>query len=146
MSKWSNDTTVVLDSPTSSSDSHSVYSTTTTTSRYRSTTKRPELLPSFSTSSKLTQKFPISKSVRKLPNINLGTKGGSQGGPAFAATLLGEGEGLGIDRVDRWTAHKWCLFVSVCTLFVYGMAGLICAVLTWFKSTLPRRRLRPNPY
>ncbi|KAI9066027.1 hypothetical protein FKP32DRAFT_1566765 [Trametes sanguinea] len=49
--------------------------------------------------------------------------------------MLAEGEGLGLElRVDRWTLHKWCLVLSVCTVFVYGTAGLICAILTWFRA------------
>ncbi|KAI0671170.1 hypothetical protein C8Q78DRAFT_973534 [Trametes maxima] len=49
--------------------------------------------------------------------------------------MLEEGEGLGLElRVDRWTLHKWCLVLSVCTVFVYGAAGLICAILTWFRA------------
>ncbi|KAH9831335.1 uncharacterized protein C8Q71DRAFT_781965 [Rhodofomes roseus] len=48
--------------------------------------------------------------------------------------MLEEGEGLGIGRVDRWSLHKWCLLLSVSTLLVYGLAGLVCAVLTWFRT------------
>ncbi|KZT64181.1 hypothetical protein DAEQUDRAFT_679041 [Daedalea quercina L-15889] len=48
--------------------------------------------------------------------------------------MLEEGEGLGIGRVGRWSVHKWCLLLSVSTLLVYGLAGLICAVLTWFRT------------
>ncbi|KAI0770672.1 hypothetical protein C8Q74DRAFT_1333987 [Fomes fomentarius] len=50
------------------------------------------------------------------------------------SVLLEEGAGLGIERVDRWTLHKWCLVLSVCTVFVYGTAGFVCAVLTWFRA------------
>ncbi|KAF9810315.1 hypothetical protein IEO21_07003 [Rhodonia placenta] len=48
--------------------------------------------------------------------------------------MLEEGEGLGLDAVDRWPAHKWWLLISVCSILVYGLAGLICAVLTWFRA------------
>ncbi|KAI0629785.1 hypothetical protein C8Q77DRAFT_1220000 [Trametes polyzona] len=49
--------------------------------------------------------------------------------------MLEEGEGLGLElHVGRWTMHKWCLVLSVCTVLVYGTAGLICALLTWFKA------------
>ncbi|KAI0727905.1 hypothetical protein C8Q72DRAFT_876087 [Fomitopsis betulina] len=48
--------------------------------------------------------------------------------------MLEEGEGLGLGSVDRWSVHKWCLLLSVSTLLVYGLAGLICAVLTWFRT------------
>ncbi|KIP02713.1 hypothetical protein PHLGIDRAFT_41453, partial [Phlebiopsis gigantea 11061_1 CR5-6] len=36
--------------------------------------------------------------------------------------------------VDRWTTYKWCLFLSVCTVFAAGAAGLVCALLTWFRG------------
>ncbi|KAI0365335.1 hypothetical protein BV20DRAFT_954425 [Pilatotrama ljubarskyi] len=49
--------------------------------------------------------------------------------------MLEDGEGLGLElRVGRWTLHKWCLVLSVSTVFVYGAAGLICAILTWFRA------------
>ncbi|OCH87332.1 hypothetical protein OBBRIDRAFT_736360 [Obba rivulosa] len=48
--------------------------------------------------------------------------------------MLEEGEGLGLDRIDRWTIHKWCLILSVSTIFVYGIAGLVFSVLTWFQT------------
>ncbi|KAI0693864.1 hypothetical protein C8T65DRAFT_585451 [Cerioporus squamosus] len=51
-----------------------------------------------------------------------------------APSILEEGEGIVIERVDRWTLHKWSLVVSVCTVFVYGTAGLVCAVLTFFRA------------
>ncbi|KAH9922923.1 uncharacterized protein B0H18DRAFT_1120643 [Fomitopsis serialis] len=88
---------------------------------------RPGLLPSFSTADKLTRKFPRPRSVK-----NLTFRGG--GNASLAATVLEEGEGLGIGSVDRWSVHKWCLLLSVSTLLVYGLAGLICAVLTWFRT------------
>ena len=90
---------------------------------------RPTLPPSFSTTDKLTRKFPRPRSVKKFVVSNGG------GNAALAATMLEEGEGLGIGSVDRWSVHKWCLLLSVSTLLVYGLAGLICAVLTWFRST-----------
>ncbi|KAI0310071.1 hypothetical protein OF83DRAFT_1166721 [Amylostereum chailletii] len=47
---------------------------------------------------------------------------------------LAENSGLGIGWSDRWTPHKWCLLVSVTTVFACGLAGLICALLTWFSA------------
>lgn len=96
---------------------------------------RPTLIPSLSTADKLTRKFPVHR--RSMRNISLAamqrtTKG--KGGAAFAGTLLGEGEGLGLDWPDRWTKHKWCLLLSLCTLFLYGLGMLVFAVLTWFQS------------
>ncbi|KZT12190.1 uncharacterized protein LAESUDRAFT_640823 [Laetiporus sulphureus 93-53] len=48
--------------------------------------------------------------------------------------MLEEGDGLGIEGVDRWTMHKWCLLLSVCSVLVYGVAGLVCAIMTWFRT------------
>ncbi|KAI0763550.1 hypothetical protein BD413DRAFT_606549 [Trametes elegans] len=49
--------------------------------------------------------------------------------------MLEEGEGLGFEMsVGKWTLHKWCLVLSVCTVLVYGTAGLVCALLTWFRA------------
>lgn len=90
--------------------------------------KRP--LSSGNSNSKLTKKFPISASVHKLSALGRGKVGDH----AFAIVLLDEAAGMGIDRIDRWTAHKWCLFLSVCSVFAYGAAGLAYAVLTWFGS------------
>ncbi|CCM03732.1 uncharacterized protein FIBRA_05878 [Fibroporia radiculosa] len=90
--------------------------------------RRPPLLSSFSTTDKFTQKFPRPRSVMKNQIFKRGHK------TAFAATMLEEGEGLGIDTIDRWSLHKWCLLFSVCTLLVYGVAGLVCAISTWFRT------------
>ncbi|KAJ3556761.1 hypothetical protein NM688_g1847 [Phlebia brevispora] len=99
-------------------------SSSSVTARYT----RP--LSKLDTHDKLTKKFPISASVRKLSALGRGKVGDR----ALAIVLLDEAEGLGMDRIDRWTIHKWCLFLSICTLFAYGTGGLICAVLTWFRA------------
>ncbi|EMD39612.1 hypothetical protein CERSUDRAFT_150212 [Gelatoporia subvermispora B] len=48
--------------------------------------------------------------------------------------MVEEGEGLGLERIERWTIHKWCLLMSVGTVFVYGMAALVFSVLTWLQT------------
>lgn len=96
--------------------------------------KRPMLATSFSTHDKFTNKFPRPRSVKSL-SYN-GSVPSLPGQGAIAATMLEEGEGLGLElHVGRWTLHKWCLVLSVCTVFVYGTAGLICAILTWFRGS-----------
>jgi hypothetical protein len=35
----------------------------------------------------------------------------------------------------KWTTFKWCLVWSAASVFVYGTATMVCALLTWFKST-----------
>lgn len=76
-------------------------------------------LGQLSTDSKLTAKFPISRTVKKL---------------AIDESI--DSDSLDIEGLNRWTAHKWWLFLSVLTLFCYGSATLSYAVLTWFKGTL----------
>ncbi|OJT12994.1 hypothetical protein TRAPUB_10471 [Trametes pubescens] len=95
--------------------------------------KRPMLASSFSTHDKFTNKFPRPRSVKSLSYK--GSVPSLPGQSAVAATMLEEGEGLGLElHVGRWTLHKWFLVLSVCTIFVYGAAGLICAILTWFRA------------
>ncbi|CDO72212.1 hypothetical protein BN946_scf184970.g64 [Trametes cinnabarina] len=95
--------------------------------------RRPILVSAFSTTDKFTQKFPRPRSVRSLSYAEQIPGGGRRS--AMAANMLAEGEGLGLElRVDRWTWHKWCLVLSVCSVLVYGTAGLICAILTWFRA------------
>ena len=38
-------------------------------------------------------------------------------------------------RARKWTTFKWCLVWSAASVFVYGTATMVCALLTWFKST-----------
>ncbi|KAM6494286.1 Tetraspanin family domain containing protein [Amanita muscaria] len=35
---------------------------------------------------------------------------------------------------EKWTIPKWCLVFSSFSVFVYGSAALICALLTWFRT------------
>ncbi|KAJ7681477.1 hypothetical protein B0H17DRAFT_942963, partial [Mycena rosella] len=35
---------------------------------------------------------------------------------------------------EAWTGFKWCLLFSVCTVGTYGMAALVCALATWFRT------------
>lgn len=36
--------------------------------------------------------------------------------------------------LDCWTMHKWCLLLSLITVFAYGLACLSCAIMTWVRS------------
>ena len=99
-----------------------------------STTTRPPALLTLGTLSatdRLTQKFPVSTTVRGLSAEGAKAWAGSA---ASLGSALAQGKGLGRERIDRWTRHKWCLFLSVCTLFFSGTLGLVCVVFTWFKS------------
>jgi hypothetical protein len=75
---------------------------------------------SLKTDAILTTKFPISRTVKKL-----------------AVQQSADETGLGIEFLDRWTTHKWWLFLSTLTLFCYGTAASVYALLTWFKSKPP---------
>ncbi|KAJ7644634.1 tetraspanin Tsp2 family [Roridomyces roridus] len=48
--------------------------------------------------------------------------------------LLEDGRGPAKDVVEPWTTFKWCLLLSVSTVFVYGSAALVCALMTWFRT------------
>lgn len=105
------------------------------------TLKRPATQSWLSTADRLTQKFPISHTVRGLAldgTLN-GTLSRDETRPALASPMsigssLEQSRGLGMDRPNRWTAHKWWLFLSVCTVFATGVGGLACALLTWFRG------------
>ncbi|KAF8158418.1 hypothetical protein B0H34DRAFT_782914 [Crassisporium funariophilum] len=51
-----------------------------------------------------------------------------------ATGVLEDGQGLGSSHVVRWTVFKWCLLFSITTVFAYGTAGLMCALMTWFRT------------
>jgi hypothetical protein len=78
------------------------------------------LIPSIGTTTKFTHKWPKPQSL-------------SAGGLGLG-NVLEDGEGLGMDRVERWTSFKWCLLISMTTVFAYGAAGLVCAIVTWFRG------------
>jgi hypothetical protein len=88
------------------------------------------LIMSVGTTDKFTHKWPKPRAMR-----GLGVDGhdGRKSGLA-AGVVLEEGRGLRISSVQRWTTFKLCLLCSVCTVFGYGLAGLACAILTWFRG------------
>jgi hypothetical protein len=79
------------------------------------------MLPSFNATSKLSYKWPAPLLVRRQ-GTDVSGLGGDGGLP------------VGTRTPERWTTHKWCLLLSVCTLYGYGGAGLVCAILTWFRG------------
>jgi hypothetical protein len=85
------------------------------------------LIKSIGTTDRFTHKWPRPQSLRDL---NLDSD------DAASLALLEDGRGLGTDKAEPWTGFKWCLLFSVCTVFAYGAAGLVCALTTWFRSKL----------
>ena len=82
------------------------------------TRNRPPLIPA--SSSNWTQKWP-------KPRLNPRSLGG-------LVAAIEESEGLGIDKPDIWTAHKWVLLMSILIAFGYSSVGLAYAMLTWFRG------------
>jgi len=103
------------------------------------------LIPSIGTTNKFTHKWPTPKPLSYEPQLqkfkNARSTGFRLNQPP--ASALEDGQGLGSGHVARWTAFKWCLFLSAATVFTYGTAGLICALMTWFKSKLTFRSQSP---
>ena len=81
---------------------------------------RPPLMPA--SSSNWTRKWP-------KPRLNPRSLGG-------LVAAIEESEGLGFDRPDRWTAHKWVLLISILIGFGYSSVGLAYAMLTWFRGEI----------
>lgn len=93
------------------------------------------LIHSIGTTAKFTHRWP-----KPLPMRGLEIHGGNSvrgsriSDIAAAAAMLEEGQGLGMSPVQRWTTFKCFLLFSVCTVFACGIAGLACAILSWFRS------------
>ena len=82
----------------------------------------------FRITDKFTNKWPAPKNL-KDPELQY--KEGKPG--TAAAPALEEGQGLGL-IIAKWTIFKWCLLLSVMTVFAAGCAGLLVATMTWFNS------------
>ncbi|KAI0783437.1 hypothetical protein C8Q75DRAFT_725855 [Abortiporus biennis] len=96
-----------------------------------------EQVDSSATTIKLTHKFPIHRSVKSLSRGGGGGNGSGRNRVEHGALggLLNESQGLGVDlKVGKWTGHKWFLFISIWTIFICGLGGLVCAILTWFRT------------
>lgn len=102
------------------------------------------LIPAIGTTTKFTHKWPRPRSLRYL---------GGRGDNVYkalnpyqcrsVATALEDGQGLRIGAVQRWSLFKWSLFFSVLTVFAYGATGLVCAIMTWFRSKWFKPLLEP---
>ncbi|KAJ7068986.1 tetraspanin Tsp2 family [Mycena belliarum] len=87
---------------------------------------RRALIKSIGTTDRFTHKWPRPQSLR-----NREPHGGDD---AASLALLEDGRGVGTDEAEAWTGFKWCLLFSVCTVVAYGTAGLVCALMTWFRT------------
>lgn len=88
------------------------------------------LIPSIGTTDKFTHKWPTPQSLRHGKS---GPERKAKGGAALGQ-MMEDGQGLGLEKVDKWTSFKWCLLFSVISVFVYGGGGLVAAILTWFRG------------
>ncbi|KAF8817046.1 hypothetical protein BYT27DRAFT_6941228 [Phlegmacium glaucopus] len=96
------------------------------------------LIPAIGTTNKFTHKWPTPKSLShdsQLKQLKDARSIGLRPNQS-PASALEDGQGLGSRHVARWTTFKWCLLLSAMTVFAYGATGLICALMTWFKSQL----------
>lgn len=90
------------------------------------------LISAVGTTEKFTHKWPRPKMMKLLDPQPTGAA--SEKSHTTAATSLEEGQGLGINRIASWTIFKCLLLFSVLSVFAYGCAGLIMAIMTWFNS------------
>jgi hypothetical protein len=102
----------------------SIYSCKTIDSGHRS------LIPSIGTTDKFTHKWPTPQSLRqgKSAHEMRATSG------VALSQIMEDGQGLGMEKVDKWTSFKWCLLLSVTSVFLYGGGGMVAAILTWFRG------------
>ncbi|KAG6919630.1 hypothetical protein DXG01_003494 [Tephrocybe rancida] len=92
------------------------------------------LIRSVGTTAKFTNKWPAPASLRKI-NLHAGGLNEAMDLELSQAivAVIEAGESLSEDK-QKWTQHKWCLLLSVFTVFAYGSVGLSCAVKTWFRG------------
>ncbi|KAG8776374.1 hypothetical protein FRC12_000933 [Ceratobasidium sp. 428] len=98
------------------------------TLKHRRPPRSPTLLAAIhGVTDRFTRRFPVSMSYRKA--------NGRAGDPddQHLLALLGYGEtGAIVEWPNAWTPEKWSLLFSVCSVFIYGLAGLLLALMTWF--------------
>ncbi|KAG9118413.1 hypothetical protein FRC07_007089 [Ceratobasidium sp. 392] len=96
--------------------------------RQRRPPRSPTLLAAIhGVTDRFTRRFPVSMSYRKA--------NGREGDPddQHLLALLGYGEtGAIVEWPNAWTPEKWSLLFSVCSVLIYGLAGLLLVLMTWF--------------
>ncbi|KAG8743505.1 hypothetical protein FRC10_011896 [Ceratobasidium sp. 414] len=96
--------------------------------RRRRPPRSPTLLAAIhGATDRFTRRFPVSMSYRKANG-----RGGEKD-DQHLLVLLGYGEtGAVVEWPNAWTPEKWSLLFSVCSVFAYGLAGLLLVLMTWF--------------
>lgn len=89
------------------------------------------LIPSIGTTDRFTHKWPKPHSLRR---VDIHSRDLDKITGPDLTQALEEGQGLRAGDREEWTVFRWCLLFSVSTVFVYGTTGLICAIMTWFRS------------
>ncbi|KAG5636094.1 hypothetical protein H0H81_009142 [Sphagnurus paluster] len=122
----------------STSITRSTFSDHSTHSTSSVDTGRASLIQSIGTTDRFTDKWPAPASVRKV-NLRGGALNEAMGLELSQVIVAAMEEGSGIcldtdNGVQGWSVFKWVLLLSVSMVFVYGVTGLVCAIMTWFRT------------
>lgn len=108
---------------------------------------RHSLLSVVSTTDKFTHKWPRPLPIRGLSAGSQQSGYSKVGVDGDIDTEVPESEvGLGMERVGRWTVHKWFLLLSVVSVFGYSTIALVYAILTWYQSKPIHSSSRDNSF
>lgn len=99
---------------------------------------RATLLAAVDTTDKFTHKWPRPKAIKNMSSHRsaMATEDKLNLSPDILAAESDADIGLGMERVGRWNKFKWCLLLSVTTIFTYSVALLVYSILTWYQSKL----------
>lgn len=95
------------------------------------------LIASVGTTNKFTHRWPRPKAFKDVQVLPKGFQRDLQreaGANFFGVATLEQGKGVSADYLAKWTVFKWCLLISALSVFGYGCAGLISALMTWFNG------------
>lgn len=99
---------------------------------------RSSLISQIPTTDKFTRKWPEPKYMHHLKKARQKPDKTQYDelalGPEAISALTDAEIGLGIERVGQWSWPKWCLLLSVLTVFGYSIAALTYSILTWYRS------------
>lgn len=93
---------------------------------------KTHLLSGVCTTEKFTHKWPM---PRALSRMNSGYSRIDVAEPYESVESLATG--FGFEYAGSWTTHKWFLFFSVLSVFIYSIIALVYSVLTWYQSKFP---------